>query len=57
MSLSGDVMSLMPRLRVVILHGTAAARGWKLFLREHHGLAGRRGIVGLAAYRASRQAL
>ena len=52
-----DLISLMPRLRVVVLHGTAAAKGWKLFLREHHGMVNRRGIVWLATYHTSRQAL
>ena len=33
-----DLIGLIPRLRVVILHGTAAAKGWKLFLQEHHQL-------------------
>lgn len=52
-----ELICLMPRLRVVILHGTAAAKGWKLFLREHHGLVEGRGIVWLATYHTSRQAL
>ncbi len=52
-----DLIGLIPRLRVVILHGTAAAKGWKLFLREHHDLVKRRGIVWLATYHTSRQAL
>jgi len=52
-----DLICLMPRLRVVILHGSAAAKGWKLFLREHHGLVEGRGIVWLATYHTSRQAL
>jgi hypothetical protein len=52
-----DLIRLMPRLRVVILHGTAAAKGWKLFLREHHRLVEGRGIVWLATYHTSRQAL
>lgn len=52
-----DLIGLMPRLRVVILHGTAAAKGWKLFLREHHDLVERRGVVWLATYHTSRQAL
>ena len=51
------LISLMPRLRVVILHGTTAAKGWKLFLREHHGLVKRLDIVWLATYHTSRQAL
>lgn len=52
-----DLMGLMPRLRVVTLHGTAAAKGWKLFLRQHRGLVERRGIVWLTTYHTSRQAL
>lgn len=52
-----DLICLMPRLRVVILHGTAAAKGWKLFLREHHRLVKDRCIVWLATYHTSRQAL
>jgi hypothetical protein len=42
---------------VVTLHGAAAATGWKLFLRQHHGLIERRGIVWLETYHTSRQAL
>jgi len=52
-----NLIALMPRLRVVILHGAAAAKGWKLFLRQHHGMIERRGIVWLETYHTSRQAL
>jgi hypothetical protein len=52
-----NLIGLMPRLRVVILHGTAAAKGWKLFLRQHRDLVERRRIVWLATYHTSRQAL
>lgn len=52
-----DLIDLMPHLRVVLLHGTAAGKGWKLFLREHRDLIERRGIVWLATYHTSRQAL
>jgi hypothetical protein len=51
------LIGLMPRLRAVTLHGAAAARGWKLFLRQHHSLVERRGIVWLETYHTSRQAL
>jgi hypothetical protein len=51
------LIALMPRLRVVTLHGAAAAKGWKLFLRQHHGLIERRGIVWVETYHTSRQAL
>jgi hypothetical protein len=51
------LLGLMPLLRVVVLHGTAAAKGWKLFLREHHGMVERRGIAWLATHHTSRQAL
>lgn len=52
-----NLIGLIPRLRVVILHGIAAAKGWKLFLRKHRELVERRGIVWLATYHTSRQAL
>jgi hypothetical protein len=52
-----NLIALMPRLRVVTLHGAAAAKGWKLFLRQHHGLVERRGIVWLETYHTGRQAL
>jgi hypothetical protein len=52
-----DLMDLLPRLRVVLAHGTAAGKGWKLFLRENRDLIERRGIVWLATYHTSRQAL
>jgi hypothetical protein len=52
-----DLIDLMPHLRVVILHGTAAAKGWNLFLREELKLIERRGIVWLSTYHTSRQAL
>ena len=52
-----DLIGVMPRLRVVIVHGTAADKGWKLFLRENRDLIERRGIVWLSTYHTSRQAL
>jgi hypothetical protein len=52
-----QLMDLMPHLRVVLLHGTAADKGWKLFLREHCDLVERRGILWLSTYHTSRQAL
>jgi hypothetical protein len=50
-------MGLMPDLRVVLVHGIAAEKGWKLFLREHLDLVEQRGIVSVATYHTSRQAL
>jgi hypothetical protein len=52
-----DLIGLMPLLRVVILHGSAADKGWKLFLRQNLDLIERRGIVWLSTYHTSRQAL
>jgi hypothetical protein len=52
-----ELIGLMPNLRVVILHGSAADKGWKLFLRQDLGLIQRRGIVWLSTYHTSRQAL
>jgi hypothetical protein len=52
-----DLIGLMPRLRVVLVHVTAADKGWKLFLRENLGLIERRGIVWLSTYHTSHQAL
>lgn len=51
------LMGLMPRLRVVLVHGTAAGKGWKLFRHEHLDLLEERGIVWLSTYHTSRQAL
>lgn len=55
--LSCRLMGLMPRLRVVLVHGAAAEKGWKLFLREHLDLIEQRDIVWLSTYYTSRQAL
>jgi hypothetical protein len=52
-----DLIGLLPRLRVVMLHGGAADKGWKLFLRENLELVEQRGIVWLSTYHTSRQAL
>ena len=52
-----ELIGLMPRLRVVLVHGTAADKGWKLFLRDNRNLIERRGIVWLSTYHTSRQAL
>jgi hypothetical protein len=52
-----DLIRLMPRLRVMLVHGTATDKGWKLFLREHLNLIDQRGIVWLSTYHTSRQAL
>ena len=51
------LIGLMPRLRVVIAHGTAADKGWKLFPKQNLDLIERRGIVWLSTYHTSRQAL
>ena len=45
-----DLIDLMPRLRVVLVHGTAARKGWNLFLRQNRDLIERRGIVWLSTY-------
>lgn len=50
-------MGLTPRLRVVVVHGAAADQGWKLVPREHLDLVEQRGIVSVATYHTSRQAL
>jgi hypothetical protein len=52
-----NLIALLPGLRVVTLHGAAAAKGWKLFLRQHYGVIERQGIVWLETYHTSRQAL
>ena len=52
-----DLIGLMPRLRVVLVHGIAADKGWKLFLRKNLDLIERRGIAWLSTYHTSRQAL
>jgi hypothetical protein len=51
------LMGLMPDLRAVLVHGTAAEKGWKLFRREHLDLVEQRDIVWLSTYHTSRQAL
>lgn len=52
-----QLMGLMPHLRVVLVHGTSAEKGWKLFLREYLDVVERRGIAWVSTYHTSRQAL
>jgi len=51
------LLGLMPRLRAVLVHGTAADKGWRLFQREHLDVLEERGIIWLSTYHTSRQAL
>ena len=51
------MIALLPRLRVVLVPGTAADKGWKLFRRKHVALLERRGIVWLPTHHKSRHAL
>ncbi len=51
-----DLLDLMPRLRVVMLHGGAAQRGWRRLVRRFPSLVEDRGLAVLATYHTSRQA-
>lgn len=51
------LVSLMPRLSVVILEGKDAQAGWALFLARHGAWVRSRGVHTLATYHPSRQAL
>lgn len=50
-------VGLMRELRVVLLHGCDAERGWKLFLKSHQELIDDRGIQWLWTLHTIRQAL
>jgi hypothetical protein len=51
------LIGLMSGLRVVLVHGGAADKGWELFRRQHLDVLETRGIVWLSTYHTSRQAL
>jgi hypothetical protein len=50
------VVDLLPRLRVVMLHGGAAARGWKRFVARFPDVVSRRKLLVISTYHTSRQA-
>ena len=51
------VIEMMRELRVVLLHGRDAERGWQFFLSRHQKLVNDRGIQWFWTYHTSRQAL
>ena len=51
-----QLVELLPRLRVVMLHGGSAHVGWKRFEREHPSVVSTRGLCVIATYHTSRQA-
>lgn len=51
-----QVVDLLPRLRVVMLHGAAARNSWIRFLRRYPDLVDTRGLQVIQTYHTSRQA-
>jgi uracil-DNA glycosylase len=51
------VIELMPQLRVILLLGKDAQRGWRLFTDKHPKLTSSRGVTALSTYHPSRRAL
>jgi hypothetical protein len=50
------LIDLLPRLKVVMLHGGSAQAGWQLFAREYSTLITRKEVTVIATYHPSRQA-
>jgi hypothetical protein len=50
------LIDLMPRLKVIMLHGGSALSGWKRLSREHPGLVATRSLKVISTYHTSRQA-
>src|SRR5688500_12815653 len=50
------LIEILPNLRVVMLHGGAASRGWKRFVRRFPNEVTRRQLVVISTYHTSRQA-
>lgn len=51
-----DLMGLMPKLRVVMLHGGIAKDGWRRLTRRHPTLVADRQLVVIETFHTSRQA-
>ena len=50
------LMDLLPRLRVVILHGGSARQGWRKLVKRHPSLVRDRGLRVIPTHHTSRQA-
>jgi hypothetical protein len=50
------VIELMPKLRVVMIHGASACAGWKKLTRQHPNLVAEHGLQVIRTYQTSRQA-
>lgn len=50
------ILDLLPKLRVVMLHGGAAHSAWKRLIRRHPNLVAIRGLHIIETYHTSRQA-
>jgi hypothetical protein len=50
------LIGLLPRLRVVLLHGGDAQQGWRRFARRYPDVANRRDLAVIKTYHTSRQA-
>lgn len=51
-----DLIDLLPKLQVVMLHGVAAKDGFKRFIRRYPNIATERGLQVIETYHPSRQA-
>jgi hypothetical protein len=51
-----ELMGLLPKLRVVMLHGGSAQSGWMRLTRRYPELENDRGLTVIATYHTSRQA-
>lgn len=51
-----DLIDLLPKLQVVMLHGVSAKDGWKRFMRRYPNIVTERGLQVIGTYHPSRQA-
>lgn len=51
-----DLIDLLPKLQVVMLHGGSAKDGWKRFMRQYPNIVTERGLQVIGTYHPSRQA-
>jgi hypothetical protein len=51
-----QLIELLPRLRVVMLHGGAAKRSWRRFIRRYPNIVSGRHLQVISTYHTSRQA-
>lgn len=51
-----ELIALLPKLRVIMLHGGSAHDGWRRLIKRHPNLVKERGLHMIATYHTSRQA-